>query len=147
VSIEVLELQLEAAKQAEALGLLDAVRTIARSGDRRHKTEWVKDWNELRRFYGERHGDSNRPYAEVGKLVRQKDHMVHEPGQRPNPPDSVTRIDVLYSRRDTGVTECLRPGDWTKAVLEEAQRIGQQVVSDSQSAARVEEESAKFVPA
>jgi hypothetical protein len=144
VSVAILEMQLEAARQTEALGLLDAVRTIAQSGDKRSKTEWIKDWNKLRFFYGERHGDRNRPYAEVGALLYQTEHMVHEPGQKPNPPDSVTRVDAIYSRLDTGVTECFQPGSWTDAVLAEAQRLKAEPSAPKPDPVSLDEAKARF---
>jgi hypothetical protein len=143
-NVAVLEMQLEAAKATESLGLLDAVRIIANSGDRRSKTERFKEWNEMRFLYGERHGDPDRPYAEVGKVVRQKEHMVHEPGQRPNDPDAVTRVDVLYSRLDSGVTDSFCAGPWTETVLTEAKRLREN--PPPPKAANLDEAKAKFEP-
>jgi hypothetical protein len=145
VSVAILEMQLEAARQTEALGLLDAVRTIAQSGDKRSKTEWIKEWNKLRFLYGERHGDRGRPYAEVGALVYQSEYMVHEPGQKPNAPDAVTRVDVVYSRLDCGATDCFLSGFWTDDVLAEAQRLKAcPPSSEPQDAAQLEEAKSRF---
>jgi hypothetical protein len=144
VSVAILEMQLEAARQTEALGLLDAVRTIAQSGDKRSMTEWIKDWNKLRFFYGERHGDKSRVYAEVGALVYQSEYMVHEPGQRPNPPDSVTRVDAIYSLLDTGVTECFQPGSWTDTVLAEAKRLKEKPPTLPTDSVSIDEAKARF---
>ena len=142
MTIKVLEAQLEAAKAAAAIGLLDAVRVIAQSGFmRRPSYEWVKDWNGKRFFYGARNHDDNYPYAEVLVLHYSKTHPVHEMDKegnptcfdhrgRPmkNPDDCVTGTEPLYSvendgKLPSGHTVCFRQGDWVKEVLAEADRI------------------------
>ncbi|HEV3303057.1 MAG TPA: hypothetical protein VG055_25620 [Planctomycetaceae bacterium] len=109
----VLEMRRQAAQQAESLGILDAVRTIAKSGGTHAKTQWVKDWEGKRYLYGERMGDSDRPYAEV---------CVLQYAQQANP-DLVTGTVLIYSLNDRGETECFRQGPWVAATVTEAERI------------------------
>jgi hypothetical protein len=131
----VLRMRLEASEKADALGLLEAVRLIAKSGGRRHRHEWIKDWGGKRYFYGDRAGDEERPYAEIAVLRHESDSR----------PDLVTSAVVLYSRQDNGETICYRPGNWTDEVLAEAARL-RKAPKTEVAAAPIEAESANFAP-
>jgi hypothetical protein len=107
------QMRLQAAEQAQAAGILEAVQVIAKSGGKHGKTQWLKDWEGKRYFYGERLGDSERPYAEVAVLSRGVESS----------PDLVTGTVILYSLTDKGETECFRPGPWVAVAVAEAERI------------------------
>lgn len=131
----ILEMRLKAAKDAEAIGLLEAVKTVAQDGGKTSAKshEWMKVWNGKRFFYGERYGDPTYPYAEVCVLKLSKDHPVHNPPEAGkvfsgNPETSVTGTDLLFSVENAGKSPggdvmCLRSGPWTGEVLKEADRI------------------------
>jgi hypothetical protein len=130
-------MQADAHKQAEAIGLLDAVRVIARSGSRKDGPQWVKDWNGLRFYYGERSGDPDRAFAEVtalsyayakgadGKAFANVDpqHDDKVPGWKAMHDHTVSGSMLLYEHSDVHGTRALRPGAWVDAVIQEADRI------------------------
>jgi hypothetical protein len=106
-------MRVQAGQEADAAGVLDAVRMIAKSGGKHAKTQWVKDWNDKRYFYGERFGNPEHPYAEVVVMK----HAVEAT------PELVTGTVLLYSLNDRGETECFRPGPWVALAVAEAERI------------------------
>jgi hypothetical protein len=146
MNAETMRARADAHDQADKLGLLDAVRVLAKSGSNHQGAQWIKDWELFERdargdavklpskplegyrfFYGERQSDSNEPYGEVLKLHYSVDRPVHEQGHpRPNAMDSVTHTELLYKHtdRDGGATVCFRSGPWVEKVLTEAKRVG-----------------------
>ena len=91
-----LKMRADAHEQAEKLGLLDAVRTIAKSGSRLQGSQFLADlelferdangdaidkavpFEAYRCSYGERQGEPDFPYCEVVALRFSKDHPVHQ---------------------------------------------------------------------
>jgi hypothetical protein len=139
MSTKVLEMQLEAAKAAESIGLLDAVKTIAQRGPRRGLAhEWVNDWNGLRFLYGERAGDESLPYADVHELETTGSRRakgkppVHQPMKGDDPPADHTVVgsELLFCVANEGETPggrvtCFHQAAWARAVIAEAERLRQ----------------------
>lgn len=151
---EVAALRQKAAEDAAAIGLLDAVQTIARKGEQHGYHSYVNDWNGYRFYYGERFGDPERPYAEVHVLRYSKTHPVHEkpksgvPFAPGNPDDAVTGCELIYKVTDNngvGETVCFRSGKWTDEVVAEAKRLGTEK-REAPSAAGIEDAKKHFEP-
>jgi hypothetical protein len=157
-----LQMRVDAHQQAADLGLLDAVRTIAKSGAKQHGATWSKDWNGLRFYYGERSSDPAAPYCEVHRLayslasgavgktfakIKPEHHDTVGNVRLPDPhPETVSGCELLYEHSDLdgGITRALRSGTWTDAVVAEAQRISS--TPPVVPAAVVAEDAGNFAP-